>query len=82
MWKHGRPTFSFLRDLAVGTLLGPLKEKQINWYLRPGHTEKLIAQLSPQLAKLGEIILHCAISVCNLTNFSAMSFAWFGFTML
>ncbi|XP_075509532.1 LOW QUALITY PROTEIN: protein virilizer homolog [Primulina tabacum] len=63
MWKHGRPTFSVLRALAVGTLLGPLKEKQINWYLRPGHSEKLIAQLSPQLAKLGEIILHCAISM-------------------
>ncbi|XP_073157771.1 protein virilizer homolog isoform X2 [Henckelia pumila] len=63
LWKHGRPTFSFLRALAVGTLLGPLKEKQVNWYLRPGHPEKLIAHLSPQLAKLGEIILHCAISM-------------------
>ncbi|KZV32655.1 hypothetical protein F511_36386 [Dorcoceras hygrometricum] len=63
LWKLGRPTFSYLRALAVGTLLGPLKEKQVNWYLRPGPPEKLIAQLSPQLTNLGEIILHCCVSM-------------------
>ncbi|KAI3455235.1 hypothetical protein Pfo_011898 [Paulownia fortunei] len=62
LWKNEMPMQSALRSLAVGTLLGPEKEKQISWYLRPGHPEKLVAQLSPQFAKLGEIILHCAIS--------------------
>lgn len=57
------PMLSPLRAMAVGTLLGPLKEKQVNWYLRPGNPEKLIAQLSPQLLKLGDIVLHCAVSV-------------------
>ncbi|KAK4482102.1 hypothetical protein RD792_011543 [Penstemon davidsonii] len=63
LWKNGMPMLSALRALAVGTLLGSQKEKQINWYLRPGHPEKLVAQLSPQLAKLGDIILQCAISM-------------------
>ncbi|KAK6131594.1 hypothetical protein DH2020_034608 [Rehmannia glutinosa] len=63
MWKNGMPMLSPLRAMAVGTLLGPQKEKQINWYLRPGNPEKLVAQLSPQLVKLGEIILHCAVSI-------------------
>ncbi|KAK6147305.1 hypothetical protein DH2020_018217 [Rehmannia glutinosa] len=63
LWKNGMPMLSPLRAMAVGTLLGPQKEKQINWYLRPGNPEKLVAQLSPQLVKLGEIILHCAVSV-------------------
>ncbi|KAK6147294.1 hypothetical protein DH2020_018206 [Rehmannia glutinosa] len=63
LWKNGMPMLSPLREMAVGTLLGPQKEKQINWYLRPGNPEKLVAQLSPQLVKLGEIILHCAVSV-------------------
>lgn len=57
------PIPSPLRAMAVGTLLGPQKEKQINWYLRRGNPEKLVAQLSPQLLKLGKIILHCAVSV-------------------
>ncbi|XP_042045920.1 protein virilizer homolog isoform X2 [Salvia splendens] len=63
LWKNGMPILSPLRAMAVGTLLGPPKEKQVNWYLRPGNTEKLIAQLSPQLLKLGDIILHCAASI-------------------
>ncbi|KAK4396587.1 protein virilizer [Sesamum angolense] len=63
MWKNGIPMLSPLRAVAVGTLLGPEKEKQINWYLRPGNPEKLLAQLSQQLAKLGEVILHCAVSM-------------------
>lgn len=63
LWKNGMPILSPLRAMAVGTLLGPPKGKQVNWYLRPGNTEKLIAQLSPQLLKLGDIILHCAASV-------------------
>lgn len=63
LWKNGMPMLSPLRAMAVGTLLGPLKEKQVSWYLRPGNPEKLIAQLSPQLLKLGDIALHCAVSM-------------------
>ncbi|KAI3471763.1 hypothetical protein Pfo_028416 [Paulownia fortunei] len=63
LWKNGMPMLSPLRAMAVGTLLGPQREKQINWYLRPRNPEKLVAQLSPQLVKLGEIILHCAVSM-------------------
>ncbi|KAH6806170.1 hypothetical protein C2S51_031001 [Perilla frutescens var. frutescens] len=63
LWKNGMPMLSPLRAMAVGTLLGPPKEKQVNWYLRPGNPQKLIAQLSPQLLKLGDIILHCAVSM-------------------
>ncbi|XP_057778024.1 protein virilizer homolog isoform X2 [Salvia miltiorrhiza] len=63
LWKNGMPMLSPLRAMAVGTLLGPPKEKQVNWYLRPGNPEKLLAQLSPQLLKLGDIILHCAVSM-------------------
>lgn len=68
LWKNEMPVLSALRALAVGTLLGPEKEKLINWYLRPGYPEKLVAELSPQIAKLGEVILHCALSVCDLIN--------------
>ncbi|PIN17839.1 hypothetical protein CDL12_09499 [Handroanthus impetiginosus] len=63
LWKNEMPMLSNLRTLAVGTLLGPQREKQINWYLRPGYPDKLVAQLSPQIAKVGEIILHCAVSM-------------------
>ncbi|GER27313.1 hypothetical protein STAS_03009 [Striga asiatica] len=63
LWKNGMPMLSPLRAIACGTILGPEKEKQINWYLNPGNPEKLVSQLSPQLAKLGEIILHCAVSM-------------------
>lgn len=63
LWKNGMPMLSPLTGMSVGILLGPEKENQINWYLRPGNPEKLLAQLSPQLGKLGEIILQCAVSV-------------------
>ncbi|CAI9302184.1 unnamed protein product [Lactuca saligna] len=49
----------------VATLLGPEKEREINWYLQPGHKEKLIRQLTPIIHKISEIVLRCAISVCN-----------------
>ncbi|GFQ01432.1 hypothetical protein PHJA_002287100 [Phtheirospermum japonicum] len=66
LWKNGMPMLSPLRAMSVGTLLGPEKEKQINWYLKPGNPEKLVSQLSPQLVKLGEIILHCAVSMSGV----------------
>lgn len=62
VWKNGTPMVSALRTLAVGTLLGPQKERQVCWYLQPIHVEKLMNQLKPQLDKIGQVILHCAIS--------------------
>ncbi|KAL7225923.1 hypothetical protein ACSBR1_021135 [Camellia fascicularis] len=62
LWKNGMPMLSALRTLAVGTLLGPQKEKQIAWYLQPEHLETLLSQLTPQLDKIAQIILHCAVS--------------------
>ncbi|CAI9097590.1 OLC1v1034059C1 [Oldenlandia corymbosa var. corymbosa] len=62
LWKSGLPMLSIVREFAVGTFLGPRKEKQINWYLQTGRREKLLHQLIPQLQKVAEIILHCAVS--------------------
>lgn len=62
LWKNGMPMLSAFRQLAVGTQLGPYKEREINWYLQAGHKEKLIGQLTPMLHKIAEIVLHCAIS--------------------
>lgn len=59
------PLLSALRTLSVGTLLGPQKERQVNWYLQPVHLEKLLGQLTPQLEKIAQIIQHYAISVCD-----------------
>ncbi|XP_052200578.1 protein virilizer homolog [Diospyros lotus] len=62
LWKNGMPMLSALRTLAIGTLLGPHKEKQISWYLQPEHGEKLLSQFTPQVDKIAQIILHCAVS--------------------
>ncbi|KAL5545698.1 hypothetical protein UlMin_005385 [Ulmus minor] len=62
LWRHGMPLLSTLRTLSVGSLLGPRKEKQVNWYLQPVHLEKLLSQLTPQLDKIAQIIQHYAIS--------------------
>ncbi|XP_071701386.1 protein virilizer homolog isoform X2 [Rutidosis leptorrhynchoides] len=62
LWKNGLPMLSAFRQLAVGTQLGPNKEREIKWYLQAGHMEKLIGQLTPNLHKISDIVLHCAIS--------------------
>ncbi|CAA3021769.1 Hypothetical predicted protein [Olea europaea subsp. europaea] len=62
LWENGTPMLTALRSLSVGTLLGSQKEKRINWYLLSGHPEKLVCQLSPQLVKLAEVVVHCSIS--------------------
>ncbi|GKV31944.1 hypothetical protein SLEP1_g40595 [Rubroshorea leprosula] len=62
LWKNGMPLLSGLRTLAIGTLLGPQKEKQVDWYLECGHLEKLLNQLTPQLDQIAQIIQHYAIS--------------------
>ncbi|KAE8717059.1 putative ATP-dependent RNA helicase DHX36-like isoform X1 [Hibiscus syriacus] len=61
-WKNGMPLLSALRSLAIGTLLGPHKEREVDWYLECGHLEKLFNQLTPQLDKIAQIIQHYAIS--------------------
>ncbi|KAK4362634.1 hypothetical protein RND71_017875 [Anisodus tanguticus] len=62
LWENGTPTLSVLRTLAVRTLLGPKKEKEINWFLQAGLREKLLGQLKPHLAKIAQIILCCCTS--------------------
>ncbi|KAA8516811.1 hypothetical protein F0562_017079 [Nyssa sinensis] len=62
LWKNGMPMLSALRTLAVGTLLGSQKERQIYWYLQPGRCEILLGHLTPQLDKIALIILHYATS--------------------
>lgn len=58
------PLLSGLRKLAVGTLMSPQKEKQINWYLERAPLEKLLNYLTPNLDKIAKIIKHHAVSVC------------------
>lgn len=62
LWKNGMPSLSAIRTLAIGTLLGPRKEGEVEWYLRPQHLETLLSQLTPQLDKIAQIFLHYAIS--------------------
>lgn len=62
LWENGTPTLSVLRTLAVRTLLGPKKEKEINWFLQTGVREKLLGQLKPHLSKIAQIILCCSTS--------------------
>uniref|UniRef100_A0A2P2LKV7 Uncharacterized protein MANES_09G046200 n=1 Tax=Rhizophora mucronata TaxID=61149 RepID=A0A2P2LKV7_RHIMU len=65
LWKNRMPLVSALRKLAVGTILGPQKERQVNWYLESSCFEKLHSQLMPHLEKIAKIIQHYAISVCT-----------------
>ncbi|XP_057962822.1 protein virilizer homolog isoform X2 [Malania oleifera] len=60
VWRNGMPLLSALRTLAVGSLLGPQKERQVNWYLQPEHVEVVLSQLTPQLDKVAQIIQHYA----------------------
>ncbi|XP_030553813.1 protein virilizer homolog [Rhodamnia argentea] len=62
LWKKGMPVLSSLRMLAIGTLLGCQKEKEVNWYLKPEFREKVLSQLTPQLDKIAQMIKHYAVS--------------------
>lgn len=68
------PLLSVRRMLAVGTILGPQKERHANWYLESGCPEKLLFQLAPHLDKVGQIIQHYAFSVCNFCSHSELLF--------
>ena len=61
--QGGMPLLTARRMLAVGNILGPQKERHVNWYLESGHQEKLVGQLAPHLDKIAEIIQHYAVSV-------------------
>ncbi|XP_043712875.1 protein virilizer homolog [Telopea speciosissima] len=62
LWKNGIPSLSAVRTLAIGTLLGPEKERQVGWYLQPEHLETLHSRLMPLLDKIAQIILHFAFT--------------------
>ncbi|XP_057524908.1 protein virilizer homolog isoform X2 [Amaranthus tricolor] len=61
-WKNGMPLLTPARALAVGTLLGPLEETKVNWYLEHPYVEVLLVQLSPHLDKIAQVVLHYAVS--------------------
>ncbi|KAL2900847.1 Protein virilizer [Bienertia sinuspersici] len=61
-WKNGMPLVTATRSLALGTLLGPLVEKKVNWYLEHPYVEVLLSQLSPHLDKIAQVVLHYALS--------------------
>ncbi|KAI3918020.1 hypothetical protein MKW92_011960 [Papaver armeniacum] len=60
LWRDGMPSLSALRTLSIGTILGRQKEKQVDWYLQPGHVATLLGRLTPLLDKIAQIILHFA----------------------
>lgn len=62
LWIGGMPLLTTRRMLAVGTLLGPQKERHVNWYLESGPLGKLVSQLAPHVDKIAEIVQHHAIS--------------------
>lgn len=66
LWKYSIPMLGPVRAFALGTILGPQKESQINWYLQTGYSEKMLGQLTLQLDKIAQIILHCAISTLRV----------------
>ncbi|KAF9595898.1 hypothetical protein IFM89_005966 [Coptis chinensis] len=62
LWKTGMPSLSALKSLAIATVLGPLKERHVDWYLQPGHVATLLSRLMPLLEKFAQIVLHFAFS--------------------
>ncbi|KAK1274402.1 hypothetical protein QJS04_geneDACA022688 [Acorus gramineus] len=62
LWKCGMPSLSALRTLSIGTLLGALKEQDIEWYSRPGYQNVLLSQMAQELDEIAEVVLHFAFS--------------------
>lgn len=60
------PLLSAVKKLGIRTILGPQIENDVNWYLEPGHQEKLSGQLLQQLEKISQVVQHYAISVSGL----------------
>ncbi|ESW17779.1 hypothetical protein PHAVU_007G267500 [Phaseolus vulgaris] len=68
LWTSGMPLLTTRRMLGIGTILGPQKERHVNWYLESGHLEKLLGQLVPHLDKIAEIIQNYAISALGVVQ--------------
>ncbi|KAK1306325.1 hypothetical protein QJS10_CPA10g01878 [Acorus calamus] len=66
LWKCEMPSLSALRTLSIGTLLGALKEQDIEWYSRPGYQKVLLSQMAQELDEIAEVVLHFAFSVVSL----------------
>ncbi|KAL8138354.1 hypothetical protein V2J09_004355, partial [Rumex salicifolius] len=66
LWKDGMPLLTALRLVAVGSILGPYKERELNWYLEPVHTEQLTAQLAPNIQKIAQVLLRYAASALSV----------------
>ncbi|XP_010247298.1 PREDICTED: uncharacterized protein LOC104590359 [Nelumbo nucifera] len=62
LWKNGMPPLSAVRTLAIGTLLGPQKERQVNWYMQSRHLEMLLSRLKPLFDKIAQIIFDFSFS--------------------
>ncbi|XP_058089695.1 protein virilizer homolog [Magnolia sinica] len=62
LWKNGMPSLSDLRSLSIATLLGPERERDVDWYLQPGHLSVLLSRLTPLLDKIAQIVLHFAFT--------------------
>lgn len=61
-WKNGMPVLSAVQSLAVGSLLGPVMERKVNWYLEPPHVEVLLSQLSQHLDNIAQVVFLYAVS--------------------
>ncbi|XP_077212737.1 embryo defective 2016 isoform X2 [Tasmannia lanceolata] len=62
LWKNGMPSLSALRTLGIGTLLGSQRERDVDWYLQPGHLSVLLNRLTPLLDKIAQIVLDFAFT--------------------
>ncbi|XP_068645257.1 protein virilizer homolog [Aristolochia californica] len=62
LWKSGMPSLCALRTLCVGTVLGPLREKDVDWYLQPAYISVLLSRLNPLLDKVAQVVLHFAFT--------------------
>ncbi|KAJ3682983.1 hypothetical protein LUZ60_013210 [Juncus effusus] len=61
-WRSEIPPLSAVRNLSISTFLGPLVEKEVNWYMNKEHVNQLISQLTPQLENIAIVVLNFSIS--------------------
>ncbi|KAK9699314.1 hypothetical protein RND81_08G166700 [Saponaria officinalis] len=65
-WKNGLPLLTAVRSLAIGSWLGSLQERKVNWYLEQPHLEVLLCQLGPHLQKIAALVLHYAVGTLGV----------------
>lgn len=70
------PLLGAVKKLGIRTILGPQMEDEVNWYLEPGHQEKLLGQLLLQLEKISLVVQHYAISVSCFFSISSAFIAY------